>query len=157
MSIPFYAGTFNPFTIGHKSIADRALAIFGGLVIGVGYNVRKPESASDAKERSESIRKLFGDDKRVKVVCYGTLTTEAAREAGADILLRGVRSSSDFEYERNIAEVNRRISGIETIIMLSLPEYDCVSSSVVRELQAFGADASQFLPREEERGEEKKL
>lgn len=146
MSTPFYAGTFNPFTIGHKSIVDRALTIFDRVIIGVGYNIHKPASASDADRRAVAIREIFAAEPRVEVVCYGTLTTEAARKAGADLLLRGVRSCTDFEYERNIAEVNRRLSGMETLIMLSLPEHDCISSSVVRELQSFGADTTPYLP-----------
>lgn len=146
MSKTFYAGTFNPFTIGHKSIVDRALTIFDTVTIGVGYNVRKPESKEDTDRRADAIREIFAEEPRVEVVCYGTLTTEAAKAAGADSLLRGVRNCTDFDYERSIAEVNRRLSGLDTILLFSLPEHDCISSSMVRELRAFGADTTPYLP-----------
>lgn len=146
MSTAFYAGSFNPFTIGHRSIVERALTIFDRVVIGVGYNIHKPTAAQDADSRAESIGRLFASEPRVEVVSYGTLTTEAAIANGAGVLLRGARNSTDFEYERNIAEVNRRLSGLETVIMLSLPEHDCISSSMVRELRSFGADTTPYLP-----------
>lgn len=146
MSKAFYAGTFNPFTIGHKSIVDRALRIFDEVIIGVGYNIHKASAAVDAAARAAEIAKLYSSEPRVSVVSYGGLTTDIASEYVANVLIRGVRSSSDFEYERNIAEVNRRISGLETMLMFSLPEHDCISSSMVRELSAFGADTSPFLP-----------
>lgn len=146
MSKAFYAGTFNPFTIGHQSIVNRALAIFDEIIIGVGYNVNKEGASSSASQRAREIANLFASNPKVRVVCYSSLTTEAALANGANILLRGVRDCADFEYERNIAEVNRKLSGLETIIMFSLPELACVSSSMVRELEAFGADISSFLP-----------
>lgn len=142
----FFAGSFNPFTKGHKSIADRALRLCDGLVIGVGYNICKEGSRTASEKRAGAIKRFYADDERVEVVAYQGLTCDAARLHGCDALLRGVRSVADFEYERNMADVNRRISGIETVLMFASPEDACISSSVVRELEAFGADVSQFLP-----------
>lgn len=147
MSKAFYAGTFNPFTIGHKSIVDRALTIFDEVIVGVGYNVNKRGAEEDATSRVANIAEIYSSEPRVKAVCYNTLTTIAAKDIGANVLLRGIRDCADFEYEKNMAEVNRKISGLETVIMLALPEYSCVSSSMVRELQSFGTDISEFLPK----------
>lgn len=147
MSKAFYAGSFNPFTIGHDSIVTRALEIFDGVVIGVGYNLSKPEAEGVASKRADSIRKLYAANPKVEVVCYSTLTTEAAKANGATVLLRGVRDCADFEYERNMADINRRLSGMDTVILLALPELAAVSSSVVRELEAFGADVAPYLPK----------
>lgn len=146
MTTAYYAGSFNPFTIGHKSIVDRAIRIFDKIVIGVGFNLNKPESETAACQRASEIAKLFANDTRIKVETYNCLTVQAAKKVGASVLLRGVRNCADFEYEQQIAQVNRRLSGIETLIMFALPEDACVSSSMVRELQEFGQDVSQFLP-----------
>ena len=94
----------------------------------------------------ESIARLYADEPRVEVVTYEGLTTDYAREVGACCLLRGVRSVKDFEYERDLADVNRAISGIETVIMVSEPQYAAISSSVVRELMSYGKDVTEFLP-----------
>lgn len=143
----FFAGSFNPFTKGHKSIADRALQLCdGGIVIGVGYNIDKPGSRDESQKSADAIKALYAGDSRVEAIAYQGLTYEAARQHGCDALLRGVRSVADFEYERNIADVNRRICGIETLLMFTTPEEACISSGMVRELEAFGADVSQFLP-----------
>ena len=131
---------------GHKSIADRALAIFSRVIIGVGYNIAKPGSENDAHARADAIARIYRDDPRVEVCCYTGLTTDAARSHGADTLLRAVRNYTDFEYERDMAGINRRLSGMETLIMFSLPEYENISSSIVRQLGHFGADTTPFIP-----------
>lgn len=146
MSVAFFAGSFDPFTVGHKSIVDRALPHFERIVVGVGFNVRKPGSREDAARRASHISRLYAGDDRVEAVSYSGLTTDAAKSHGADVLLRGVRSCSDFEYERGMADVNRRIGGMETMLIFALPEYDSISSSMVRELEAFGADTTPFVP-----------
>ncbi len=139
-----FAGTFNPFTIGHKSIGDRALQIADRLVIGFGVNPDKPDP--DAIGRIARVKRLYEDDPRVTVVQYSGLTTDFARECGADFMVRGVRSVADFEYERNLADINLKISGIDTVLLTSLPELSYVSSSMVRELASFGADVTKYLP-----------
>ena len=143
-----FAGSFDPFTIGHASVVRRALAMFDRVIIAVGVNSAKSGPA-DADNRVEAIRRIYAalPQGRVEVLAYrDELTVQLARRIGADCLLRGVRSVKDFEYERDMADINRQLSGLETVILYSLPELSAVSSSVVRELQAFGADVSAFLP-----------
>ena len=140
-----FAGTFDPYTRGHHSIVTRALAMFDKVVVAIGRNAAKSTTCS-IDERMESIARLYADEPRVEVVTYEGLTTDYAREVGACCLLRGVRSVKDFEYERDLADVNRVISGIETVIMVSEPQYAAISSSVVRELMSYGKDVTEFLP-----------
>lgn len=144
----FYPGSFNPFTIGHKSIVDRGLSIFDHIIIGVGYNEHKPVAEKDCATRIEKIASYFRDEPRVSVIAYSGLTAYEAKKSGACAILRGVRSVADFESERVLADINRRLTGIETVILYSLPEYESVSSSTVRELKNFGADVSPYLPEE---------
>lgn len=148
MSKAFFAGSFNPFTIGHASIVERAIPIFDQIVIGIGYNAEKGDSG-DIKDRLKAIQKFaerFPDGK-IQVMAYSNaLTIDMARQYGCDYLLRGVRSVKDFEYERDMADINREIGGIETLIMFSLPQYAAVSSSIVRELASHGVDVSGYLP-----------
>ncbi|MBR5891935.1 MAG: pantetheine-phosphate adenylyltransferase [Bacteroidaceae bacterium] len=140
-----FAGTFDPYTRGHHSIVTRALAMFDKVVVAIGRNAAKSTICS-IDERMESIARLYANEPRVEVVTYEGLTTDYAREVGACCLLRGVRSVKDFEYERDLADVNRAISGIETVIMVSEPQYAAISSSVVRELMSYGKDVTEFLP-----------
>lgn len=111
----FYPGSFNPFTIGHKSIVDRVLKICDRVVIAVGLNADKPHE--NALLNLERITQLYAGDERVKVTYYTGLTVEAARLEGADFIVRGIRGVNDYEYERNLAETNLHISGIETIFL----------------------------------------
>ncbi len=143
--IAFFPGSFNPFTKGHASIVDRALRLFDSVVIGIGCNTAKG-AESDTGTRAEAIRQLYADEPRVRVTTFSGLAVDAARNAGACCAVKGIRSVKDFEYERDMADINRQLSGLETVILYSLPELSAVSSSVVRELQAFGADVSAFLP-----------
>ena len=139
-----FAGSFNPFTIGHYDIASRALALCDRLVIAVGVNYDK-DAASD--NRVETIRRYFANDTRVEVMTYNELTTDLAREVGATVLIRGVRNARDLEYERDMAAANRELSGIETILLPARAEYEHISSSLVRELSHYGKDVSKYLPR----------
>ncbi len=141
----FFAGSFDPFTIGHRDIVERALTMFGRVVIGVGYNIKK-QGHRPVEERVEAIRRVFEDDDRIVVTSYSGLTAEAARAAGAHSLLRGVRDIRDFEFERTMADVNRRLFGIDTVLLVADPTLSSVSSSMVRELEANGCDVSRFLP-----------
>ncbi len=146
MRTTFFAGSFDPFTLGHKDIADRALAMFDRLVIGIGYNEHKAGRRS-LPERIAAIERIYEGDSRVSVVPYTGLTATAAADAGACCLIRGVRDTRDFEYEKAIAEVNRRLFGIETVLLFADPSLSFVSSSMVAELEHHGYDVSQFLPR----------
>ena len=142
-----FVGTFNPFTIGHDSIVRRALPLFDRLVIGVvGDNVHKP-GMSPAEERMNAIRELYQDVPAIEVKSYYGLAMDFAREQGAQFIVKGVRSVSDFEYEQWQADFNRRLGGIETILLYTEPELASISSSALRELSHFGVDVSGFLPK----------
>ena len=138
-------GSFDPFTIGHDAIVRRALPLFDRLVIGVGYNERKQYMYSQ-DERIRSISRLYTNDPRVAVKVYNDLTIDFARREGAQYIIKGVRSVKDFEYEREQADINRRIGGIDTLLLYAAPDMASVSSSLVRELIHFGKDVSDFLP-----------
>ena len=129
-----FVGSFNPFTIGHDSIVKRALPLFDRLVIGVvGDNVHKPDMPS-AEERMQAIRELYANEKRIEVKPYHGLAMDFAKAEGAQYIIKGVRSVSDFEYEQWQADFNRRIGGIETLLLYTEPELASVSSSALREL-----------------------
>jgi pantetheine-phosphate adenylyltransferase len=144
----FYAGTFDPFTIGHQSVVDRALELFDRVVIGIGLNAQKSPFET-AQQRLERIRAVYAHEPRVSVVTYDGLTADAARAEGCTHLLRGVRTAIDFEYERAMADANRRISGLETVLLYTLPELSYVSSSLVRDLASHHHDIQQFLPKQQ--------
>ena len=141
-----FAGSFNPYTRGHHDIVQRALAIFDKVVVAVGCNISKENGAADAEGRRAAIEKVYADEPRVCAVVYSGLTMDYARSIGAAALLRGVRSVKDFEYERDLADVNLRLGGIETVILMSSPENAAISSSLVRELAAYGKDVKHLLP-----------
>ena len=134
-------GSFDPFTIGHDSVVRRAVKLFDRLVIGVGVNESKRYMLS-AEERVEAIRRLYSGDERISVEQYSDLTVDFARRMGAEFIVKGVRSVKDFEFERDQADINRRLTGIETVLLYAEPGMDCISSSVVRELTHFGRDCS---------------
>lgn len=140
-----FAGTFDPYTLGHHAIVERALALFDNIVIAVGCNMGK-QCLATARERVAGIEAIYAGNSRVKVVEYDKLTMDFAREVGATALLRGVRTVKDFEYERELADVNLRMGGIETVLLVSEPEYAHISSSLVRELLKYGKDVSSLLP-----------
>ena len=146
-----FVGSFNPFTIGHDSIVRRALPLFDRLVIGVvGDNVHKPDMPS-AEERMQVIRELYAGDERIEVKPYQGLAMDFAKAEGAQFIVKGVRTVSDFEYEQWQADFNRRLGGIETILLYTEPELASVSSSALRELAHFGVDVSEFLPKKQKK------
>ena len=142
-----FVGSFNPFTVGHDSIVTRALPLFDRLVIGVvGDQVHKPDMPS-AEERIQAIAELYRDEPRIEVKAYYGLAVDFAKQESARFIVKGVRSVKDFEYEREQADINRQIAGIETVLLYSEPQYSSVSSTLVRELQHFGVDVSPYLPK----------
>lgn len=141
-----FPGSFDPFTRGHAAVVDEALRIFGQVVIGIGDNVSK-RGLLTVGQREALIRDLYASDPRVEVRTYSSLTGDFARECGASVIVRGVRSAADFGYEQNIAEVNRRLyPNLATVILSTPAELSHISSSVVRELLAFGHPVDDFMP-----------
>ena len=141
-----FTGSFDPYTIGHDDILRRALPLFSSIIIGVGHNERKLYMLS-VEERVEAIRQLYANEPKVRVEAYSDLTVEFARRVGARFIIKGVRSVKDFEYEREQAELNRRLGGVETLLLPADPALACISSSAVRELAHFGQDIQPFLPK----------
>lgn len=140
-----FTGSFDPFTIGHDDIVRRALPLFSRIVIGVGVNERKQYMLS-AEERCAAIRRIYEGEVKIEIKAYSDLTVDFARREGAAYIIKGVRSVKDFEYEREQADINRQLSGVETLLLYSDPRYSSVSSSMVRELIHFGQDVSRYLP-----------
>ena len=142
-----FVGSFNPFTVGHDSIVRRALPLFDRLVIGVvGDQVHKPDMPS-AEERIKAIAELYQGEPAIEVKPYYGLAVDFAKQEDAHFIVKGVRSVKDFEYEREQADINRSLSGIETILLYAEPQFASVSSTMVRELQHFGVDVTPFLPK----------
>ena len=139
-----YAGSFDPFTIGHLDIAERSLEMFGSLVIGVGYNETK-QGEIPVEERVKAIREVFAGRSEVEVKVYSGLTVDFAAEIGAGVLVRGVRNGTEFEKEKELADINLAIGGISTVFLAARPELSFISSSMVRELSHNGYDASRFI------------
>lgn len=146
MRTGIFVGSFDPFTIGHKSVVDRVLPLFDRVVIGVGVNERKQYMLT-TEERVAAIRQLYAGDERVMVESYSDLTVDFAQRHDAQFVVKGVRNVRDFEYERDQADINRRLTGLETLLIYAEPGLDSVSSSVVRELNHFGKDTSMFVPK----------
>lgn len=145
--IALFPGTFDPFTIGHQSLVSRGLELMDEIVISIGINDKKLTYFS-LEKRLEAIRNLYQNDPRIKVMSYNSLTVDFAEEVGAAFILRGIRTVNDFEYEKSIADVNRKLTGIETFILFTEPEHTHISSSIVRELLRYGKDISSFVPKE---------
>lgn len=145
MKRAIFPGSFDPFTIGHYSIVQRGLHFFDEIVVGIGINNTKKTYFSTEK-RIEMITQAFENESRVKVASYNSLTVDFALDVKADFILRGLRSVADFEYERTIADANRKLTGVETVILFTESEYSYISSTVARELISFGKEISGFLP-----------
>lgn len=146
MKTAVFPGSFNPFTKGHKSIVDRALPLFDRVIIAIGINIDKPVDHDSVNERIREIREIFHDNPDVIVESYTGLTVDFCKEKNACAIVRGIRNASDLEYERSIADVNMRIAGIDTLFLITQPEYSCISSTIVRDLKRHGYDVSEFLP-----------
>lgn len=146
--IALFPGSFDPITKGHKSIVERALPMFDKIVVAVGTNTAK-NSVFPLEKRIEWIEKTFAQYDNVEVVTFNSLTVDFCREIGAKYILRGLRNSTDFQYERNIARINQELDNeIETIFLMTKPDDAAISSSLVREILSFGRDVSQFIPEE---------
>ena len=145
MRTGLFIGSFDPFTIGHHSVVRRALPLFDKLVIGVGVNERKKYMYS-TEVRVKTIAEIYADEPKIEVKAYNDLAVDFAHREGAWFIVKGVRSVKDFEYEREQADINRQIGGIETVFIYSEPKWESVSSTLVRELIHFRRDVKEFLP-----------
>ncbi len=140
-----FPGSFDPFTIGHENIVKQGLAIFDKIIIAVGYNSAK-KSYFPIDTRVEFIKTLFKDNKRISVEKYNNMTVDFVKDKGAQTILRGLRTAADFEYERAIAQINRKMSGIDSVFLLTRPEHTPVNSSIVRDILTHKGDASLLIP-----------
>jgi pantetheine-phosphate adenylyltransferase len=143
--IAVFPGTFDPITLGHVSIVERALPLFERIIVGMGVNSTKRTMFSP-DERTAWINEAFIAHPQVEVVPFEGLTVDLCRQVGADFILRGLRNSTDHGYERSIALMNRQLTGVETIFLPSAPEHAHISSTIVRELIANKADVSALIP-----------
>ena len=144
--VALFPGSFDPFTRGHESLVVGALRLFDEVVIAVGDNISK-RGLLTTEQRIKLISDRYADDSRVKVASYSCLTGDFARQMGAVAMIRGIRNTTDFNFERSIEATNRRIFPELTTVMLVTPdEYAHISSSIVRELLSFGHDVSEFMP-----------
>jgi pantetheine-phosphate adenylyltransferase len=148
MKIAVFPGSFDPITIGHVDIVKRSIPLFDKIIVAIGVNTQKKYLFS-LEQRTEWIKDVFKEYPTIEVSSYNGLTINYCKEIGAQYLLRGIRSASDFEYEKTIAHLNHTMeSEIETILMLSPPEYSSISSTIVREIILGKGDVSKFVPKE---------
>ena len=140
-----FSGTFDPFTIGHYALIKRALCFTDEIIIAIGVNSDK-KTLFSLEERIENIKSIYKDELKIKVMHYDYLTVDFAKDQDVNYILRGIRNISDFEYEKNMADINKKISGIDTIFLFSEPEYGHISSSLVRELMHYKKDISNLIP-----------
>lgn len=144
--IAIFPGSFDPFTIGHESVVRRALPMFDKLFIMIGYNANK-KSFFSVEKRMKWINQVFVNEPRVEVRLHEGLTVDFCKEVGAKYILRGIRTSSDFEYERAIAQMNKKMHPeIESVFLLTLPEHTPINATIIRDIISHGGDASMFLP-----------
>lgn len=139
-----FTGSFDPFTIAHASIVERALPLFGQIVIAVGFNEHKKGMFS-VTERVEKIAQHYAHNPKIKVASYNNLTIDFAKEVGANVIIKGVRSIKDIEYERQQADINKQLGDIDTLFFFAEPHLESISSSLVRELIHFGKDVSHLI------------
>ena len=146
MRIALFPGTFDPVTLGHTDIINRALPLFDKLIIGIGRNTNKTPMFTE-EQRLHWIREIYKGEPKIEVLAYDGLTVECCRKNGANFIVRGIRYVNDFEYEKAIADMNRSIQGhVETIFLTCLPQFTSVASTLVRDVLRNGGDVSQFLP-----------
>ena len=143
--IALFPGVFDPFTLGHLSLVERGLRLVDEIIIAIGVNLEK-KTFFPLEQRIEMITRLFESNPKIKVRSYKGLTVDFAKETGAGFILRGIRSVNDFEYEKNIADINREIAGIETFVLFTEPQFTHISSSLVRELLTYGRTVAGFVP-----------
>jgi pantetheine-phosphate adenylyltransferase len=145
--IALFPGSFDPFTKGHEDIVLRGLQLFDEIIIALGYNAQKSTRYFDINLMTDRIRSAFEKYPNIRVAMFSELTAEFARKNGAKFLLRGLRNTTDFEYENSISQVNRQLyDELESVFLITTPKFAWISSSIVREVHRYGGDVSEFLP-----------
>jgi pantetheine-phosphate adenylyltransferase len=144
--VAVFPGSFDPFTVGHESIVNRAQVLFDKIYIAIGVNAQK-DALFSLEDRKGFIKQVFGDNPKIEIIHFEGLTVEFCKKIGANYILRGLRTAADFEYERAIAQVNKAMyEGIETVFLLTMPEHTPINSSIVRDILRHGGDVSKFIP-----------
>lgn len=144
--IAVFPGSFDPFTVGHESIVNRASKLFDKIIIAIGLNPKK-DALFSLEERKNFIKQVFEDNPKIEIVHFEGLTVEFCKRVGATYILRGLRTSADFEFERAIAQVNKSMyNEIETVFLLTITEHTPINSSIVRDIYRHGGDISKFVP-----------
>lgn len=145
--IALFPGSFDPFTKGHEDIVLRGLQLFDEIIIALGKNTQKTSRYFDIDLMVEKISSTFKDYPSIKVLTFQELTAGFARKHGAKFILRGLRNTTDFEYENSISQVNRHLNDeLESVFLITSPEFAAINSSIIREVHRYGGDVSKFLP-----------
>jgi pantetheine-phosphate adenylyltransferase len=148
MKIALFPGSFDPVTKAHVDILKRSVSLFDKVIVGIGLNSNKPPFL-DAETRKKMLEAVFSDEPKVEVMTYEGLTVEFCKKINATYMIRGIRTVSDFEYEKAIAQMNHAlVPEIESIFIVSKPGYSSISSTIVRDILRNGGDVSQFIPKE---------
>jgi pantetheine-phosphate adenylyltransferase len=146
-SIALFPGSFDPFTKGHEDIVLRGLQLFDEIIIAIGYNSQKNTRYFNIELMIDCIERTFKNYPNIKVLTYSELTAGLAEKHGATFLLRGLRNTTDFEYENSISQVNRKLNTeLESVFLITSPQLTWISSSIIREVHRYGGDVSEFLP-----------
>ncbi|MCH7409913.1 pantetheine-phosphate adenylyltransferase [Belliella sp. DSM 111904] len=147
--IAIFPGSFDPFTKGHHDIVKRSLELFDKVYIGIGYNSSKKNRYFEINEMVAKIKGVYESDDRVEVIVYNELTAFLAKKIGANFLIRGLRNTTDFEYENTISQMNRNLNeSLETVFLITSPEFAAISSTIIRDVHRYGADIQAYLPYE---------
>jgi len=145
--IALFPGSFDPFTKGHEDIVLRGLKLFDEIIIAIGYNSQKKSRYFDIEFMEQKINETFANESKVSVVVYSELTAQLAIKHKANFVLRGLRNTTDFEYENSISQVNRDLNhALETVFLITSPELAAVNSSIIREVHRYKGDVSKYLP-----------
>ena len=145
-NIALFPGSFDPFTKGHLDIVNRSLRLFHKVIIAIGHNSRK-HRYFDISKTKEAMEKYFQDNSRVEVLIYDELTADIAKKKNAKYLIRGLRNTTDFEYENSISQINRYLNhNLETVFLITSTQFSHINSSIIREIKKYGGDISTFIP-----------
>jgi pantetheine-phosphate adenylyltransferase len=145
--IALFPGSFDPFTKGHEDIVKRGLQLFDEIIISIGYNIQKSNRYFAIEQMIKYIEQTFKEYPNIRVATYAELTAEFARKHNANFLLRGIRNTTDYEYENSISQVNRKLHpNLESVFLITSPQFAWISSSIIREVHRYGGDVSDFLP-----------